>query len=420
MSSSVGAAASSSVSSAASTASTGGATKGSASKGTGTPSTASSSSSSPSAGGGTGSAAPDTGLQRAESGTRSGGGASSKTDDARAFADTVSALARETGATHGSTTTEEPKSDTRTSGPTPSPSPMVSSGRPVMAPVAPRSPDNTPERRPPETSEERRETPQPIVVSDEPLPREKAVRRLETSPMRAAERAEALGRPIHVDADPEVHGISPKKPDSNVRVAGHVMGRTDSKFISASTLRNGAQRIEGTPHYIDMQTVRNAGNPVHTNDEIISALATEASKAKDPARQARIEQIQTLARADAEVLIEGDIPAKAVKGPSAMTLTRVARGAQVVGLAVTAYDVTRAARESIQAESPRPIAAEVLRQAGGWGAAYAGMKAGLVVGAAAGAPTGVGAVVSGVVGGLIGGVAGYFGMDYVADRIHRN
>lgn len=71
-------------------------------------------------------------------------------------------------------------------------------------------------------------------------------------------------------------------------------------------------------------------------------------------------------------------------------------------------------------EGAKPISAEVIRQAGGWGGAVAGFKVGGVIGAGVGIETGPGAIITGLVGGIVFGTAGYFGADWVADHIYEN
>ena len=93
---------------------------------------------------------------------------------------------------------------------------------------------------------------------------------------------------------------------------------------------------------------------------------------------------------------------------------------QVVGIVLTAYDLEQASEKSFRAKSVKPISAEVIRQAGGWGAAVAGFKVGGIASAALGIETGPGAVLTGLAGGIIFGAAGYFGADWVADHIDKN
>jgi hypothetical protein len=103
-----------------------------------------------------------------------------------------------------------------------------------------------------------------------------------------------------------------------------------------------------------------------------------------------------------------------------MALTRGLQGVQVVGFVMTAVDLGSAANQWVKAGSVKPIAAETIRQAGGWAAAWAGVKVGGAAGAALGIETGPGAVLTGAAGALVGGVAGYCGFDWVADHIWEN
>lgn len=82
---------------------------------------------------------------------------------------------------------------------------------------------------------------------------------------------------------------------------------------------------------------------------------------------------------------------------------------QVLGIVLTAYDLEQASEKAFRAKSVKPISAEVLRQAGGWGAAVAGFKVCRVAGAALRIETSQGAVLTGLAGGIIFGAAGYFG-----------
>ncbi|HBZ3563707.1 TPA: glycine zipper family protein, partial [Klebsiella pneumoniae] len=128
---------------------------------------------------------------------------------------------------------------------------------------------------------------------------------------------------------------------------------------------------------------------------------------------------------DKEVLLHGEkIPASAVFTPETLKytkfFTRAARVVQVTGIVFTAYDLEQASEKSLKNGSVKPITAEVIRQAGGWGMAVAGAKIGTVAGAAVGIETGPGVVLTGLIGGVIFGTAGYFGADWVADHIDEN
>jgi len=143
------------------------------------------------------------------------------------------------------------------------------------------------------------------------------------------------------------------------------------------------------------------------------------ARCRSPATS-RIKELERLVRGDREVLIRGSVPATAIKGTTAMALTRGLQVVQVVGFVVTAVELTQATRKSMAARSAAPIAAEGIRQVGGWAMAWGGMKLGGVAGAAVGIETGPGAIVFGAAGALAGGFAGYMGFDWVADQIDSN
>jgi hypothetical protein len=229
-----------------------------------------------------------------------------------------------------------------------------------------------------------------------------------------------LGQPIPVVANPERFGFHPTEPTSPVTMGRHAMGLKPSPFSSASKSALGPSRFSGSRFWIDVEQARQAGATFHDTEEILADLDRIARKTAKAADLARIDRIKGLVRADAEVLIRGSVPAAAIKGASAMALTRGLQGVQIIGFAMTAIDVTHATQRSIREGSMKPIAAETVRQVGGWAAAWAGVKLGAAGGALLGIETGPGAILTGAVGGLIGGVAGYYGFDWVADHISAN
>jgi hypothetical protein len=101
-------------------------------------------------------------------------------------------------------------------------------------------------------------------------------------------------------------------------------------------------------------------------------------------------------------------------------LSRAGKGLGVLGAAASVYELGKAGKESVDTGSPAPVAAEAVRQVGGWAGAWAGAQAGAGIGALAGIETGPGAVLTGLAGGIIGGVAGFFAADKAADLIHEN
>ncbi len=82
------------------------------------------------------------------------------------------------------------------------------------------------------------------------------------------------------------------------------------------------------------------------------------------------------------------------------------------------YDLSLATKESIDQQTVKPVAAETIRQVGGWGSSWAGVQIGTSTGALFGIETGPGAVLTAAAGGLIFGVAGYLGANWIADYIH--
>lgn len=133
------------------------------------------------------------------------------------------------------------------------------------------------------------------------------------------------------------------------------------------------------------------GAKLVTTKEIIEAL--EEYKTIVPKKVKRIDQIMGYVRSiDHEVLLADPVPARAIFTDESLkrakAIGRVGRVVQVFGFAFTAYDLSVASKESIKTESMAPIGAEVIRQAGGWGAGVAGLKAGTALGVAVGIETG--------------------------------
>jgi hypothetical protein len=260
-----------------------------------------------------------------------------------------------------------------------------------------------------------------FVLADEVNPlRQKVTRKVMVNPALGQKLSASLGRSIPVAANPEHFGLHPSGPGSPVSIGRHAMGMKPSPFSSASTSPLGASRISGSRFWIDVEKAQRAGATFHDMEEIIADLDRIARKTHKPTDLLRIERIKSLVRADAEILIKGSVPPTAVKGASAMALTRGLQGVQIVGFVMTAIDISHATQRSIREQSVKPIAAETVRQLGGWAAAWAGVKLGLAGGALLGIETGPGAIATGAMGGVIGGVSGYFGFDWIADHVSPN
>jgi hypothetical protein len=261
-----------------------------------------------------------------------------------------------------------------------------------------------------------------FVLADEVNPlTQKVVRRVITSQKLAARVSARFGQPLSAFPNPEQFGFHPTDPNAPVSMGRHAMGMKPSKFLSASRRLFGARRFVGRPFWIDVEKAKAAGATVHETREILSDLDRIAAKTKKAAGIARINEVRAKVVTDQEVLFgRAGVLAKAIKGPAAMALTRVAQGIQIVGFAITAVEIESAAEESIKIGSIKPLGAETVRQTGSWAMAWAGMKLGAAAGAAFGIETGPGAVVTAVGGALVGGTAGYLGFDWVADHIHPN
>jgi len=261
-----------------------------------------------------------------------------------------------------------------------------------------------------------------FVLADEINPlNQKVVRKVMVNPKLAASLSFRLGQTVPVMANPEVFGLRPSGPaNSPISMGRHALGMKPSPFSSASTHPLGAPRFSGSRFWIDVAKAEAAGATFHSTQEIMDDLDRIAKKMKKPEDVARAERIKDLVRGDKEVLIKGPVPAGAVKGATSMAITRSLQGVQVVGFVVTAVDLTHATQKSVQQNSIKPIAAETVRQAGGWGMAWAGAKLGAMGGAALGIETGPGALITGAIGAVAGGVAGYWGFDWIADHIDAN
>jgi hypothetical protein len=244
-----------------------------------------------------------------------------------------------------------------------------------------------------------------FILADEILPSGKVIRKVMVAPDGMA--SEAFVR------NPEVFGFGPRSPGAAVSIGEHALGNNKSPYISASTKAGGAPNFNGTSYYIDIAKAKAAGVRFYSTDEIIADLKRLATE--QPNLRYRVDKlIGVIKDLEGEVLLEGKVPASAVKSPLSMNITRGLRGLQFIGIVLTAHDLAVASQKSMQQHSAAPLAAEGLRQVGGWGGALAGMKIGGIAGAAVGIESGPGALVTGAVGALIFGSAGYFGADWLA------
>lgn len=223
---------------------------------------------------------------------------------------------------------------------------------------------------------------------------------------------------------PEKFGMIPIDPKSNATVAEHVFSsrKYPSSYVSTSSIfPDGSPRFDGKAVYIDVAKAKAAGAKLVTTEEILKSL--EEYKKTAPKNVAKIDQIaEWVKNIDKEVLIQSEkIPANAIFTPRSYKITsgliKGSRVLRIFAIGFTAYDLKIAANESIKQKSIKPISVEVVKQAGGWGAAIAGARIGVVAGAAVGIETGPGVIISGAVGGIIFGTAGYFGASWLTEYL---
>ncbi|RKH12382.1 LysM domain-containing protein [Corallococcus sp. CA053C] len=232
-----------------------------------------------------------------------------------------------------------------------------------------------------------------------------------------------------------------------------------SQFLSASQKVFGAPSINGTPLLIDIAKAEAAGARIIPIEQLVAELKQFA--AQNAGAQTRVNKlIDIIQTVEGEVLIEGRVSGKAVsKLPAphvayvraaedlwkqfaakkltkpqleaalkelevafgkAKAIGRLGKALTVVGVIFTVKDVADATQRSIHQKSYKPLAAESIRQVGGWGGAIAGGKLGFGVGALFGIETGPGALITGAIGAIIVGGAAYYGCDLLADQLSPN
>jgi hypothetical protein len=244
----------------------------------------------------------------------------------------------------------------------------------------------------------------------------------------AGQTDKGLEKLLRFELQPEKYGLRARRPAStkNSKVAKHVMAKLpayQSPYLSASSqFPEGSPRFSGRRIFIDKQRLRASGAKVVTTEEIVDLL--EAYGKKHPHEKSKVEDfINKVRNIDKEVLIQPNdiIPPGAIITHEQYAMQKKIRtGGYVLGafsFAFTAYDINVAAGQSIEIKSVKPLAAESIRQVGGWGGAYIGAELGAAVGVWYG---GVGAPIGALIGGIVGGWIGYGSADGVADSIHAN
>lgn len=174
------------------------------------------------------------------------------------------------------------------------------------------------------------------------------------------------------ETNPERYGLMPKNYSAPFTVAEHVMGDNISSYISTSSaFPEGSPRFEGKTIIVDIDKAVRSGAKLISTEEILKSL--DDYRNQNPHLKKKIERISNYVRdIDKEVLLHGEkIPASAIFTPETLKyakyFTRGARVIQVTGIIFTAYDLEQATEKSIKNGSVKPITAEVIRQAGGWG-----------------------------------------------------
>ncbi|MDR2474394.1 MAG: glycine zipper family protein, partial [Bacteroidales bacterium] len=251
-----------------------------------------------------------------------------------------------------------------------------------------------------------------FIIANELLPNGKLVRKVVVPPSNSVWEY-FKGNPY------ERFGMQSPNPNSMITIGEHAGGFNQSKYLSASSLPKGAPNISGSPQYIDINKALKAGCRIYSPEEIVADLKKLQSESPTSEVKARLGKvINAVANIERETLIEGNIPAEAIMSKTSMNLTKGLRVVNIIGIGFSAYRVEQASELSIKERSVKPIAAQTIREAGGWGMAIVGAKIGAVAGAAIGIETGPGAIITGLIGSVIFGTAGYFGADWVADYIY--
>jgi hypothetical protein len=309
------------------------------------------------------------------------------------------------------------------------------------------------------------------------------IRKVDVNPASSSPKAMngAQGNPLRVGMHPtdlnsrasaaeHSMGLANKSPYLSTSSKPYGAPNFSAKTRPQSSLSHGPEPVglkRSQSYLIDLKKTTNSGSSVVKTNQLVRDLNNHA-KANGLSQQSVSTLKKTVGRLEGETLIKGAVPKEAISAPNKQhlkmiqqaeniynkakaqggsadaiykraqpelraleksveassklgsNLSKVGKGLGVVGAVSTAYELGKAGKESVDKHTPAPIAAEVVRQGGGWAGAWAGAQGGAALGAALGIETGPGAVVTGAVGGIIGGVAGFFAADKVADQIHPN
>lgn len=230
-------------------------------------------------------------------------------------------------------------------------------------------------------------------------------------------------------------GILPHNIYSNYSKEWHVLGNNLSNFISASLLQNGgAKRFTGKPFWIKISILDKHGKNYYYGKKLFNDLEKFIDKEMKKDKQYRktgafsedaITRAQKRAAinyisftVDKEVVIEGPVPAEAVRDRKTMNLIRANNFVFYIGIGTSAWNLEKAAEQSIQQKSFLPFAKQTVLETGGWAGGWAGAETGAAFGASIGIETGPGAIVTGAVGAILGAALGATGASYLIRRLN--
>lgn len=275
-----------------------------------------------------------------------------------------------------------------------------------------------------------------------------------------------------VQVVPMDFSLKPKNPLANYSLAEHALKGNilNTQLLSASDKPHGSPTMgkfnpfdnaDGYKEVLLIDTKRAAagGSRVYSVEEVVADLRRHAAlEPNNKGLQQQVEKIiRVIEKVEGEVLIENGVNGKAVKKVSTTHLAyietaddiwaarkagkitleqaeerlaaltkayerarivgRVGRVVSVIGVVMTAADMGIAGKKSYDKQSFRPLAAETVRQVGGWTGAYTGAVAGGAFGAAIGVETGPGLIITGAIGAIVFGAIGYWRGDVIAGWI---
>jgi RHS repeat-associated protein len=243
------------------------------------------------------------------------------------------------------------------------------------------------------------------------------------------------------DPLPTELGFKAKNPASTTTPVEHVLGKSDSPWISVSETREAARTFGRQVYGV---SVPNAGTEyvpsAQLQDQMTDAIkhgAVDANRGSswlnaqnkehpaepkpgetyDPAKP------RPMAPPEKEGVMKNQIPREAVfpaenidRAARARTqakwvgrINKFGRGLAVLGIAMAVKSIAEGAYETFKTGNPRPLVNAVVGTAAGFAGAYGGAKLGFAIGTAIGGP--IGAALGTIVGGLVGsfiasGIAG--------------